>query len=99
MLLNYPALAITLNIPNLQEHVRGSSLRKPTRSRTICDVRRACAAFLVEQGYPYRAVGYELRCHPSAVCHFVRTHAELRANNADYERVAAVIFGLHAPKG
>jgi len=56
MLLNYPALAVSLSIPNLQEHLRGSSRRKPTRSRIICDVRRACAALLVEQGYPYRAV-------------------------------------------
>lgn len=100
MLLNYPALAVSLGIPNLQEHLRGSSRRKSTRSRTICDVRRACAALLLEQGYPYRAVGYELRCHPSAVCHFVRTHAELRANNDDYERIAVLMFGLHAhPKG
>jgi len=80
--------------------LRGSSRWKPTRSRTICDVRRACAALLVKQGYSYPGCpSYELRCHPSAVCHFVRTHAELLANNAAYERVAAVIFGLHASKG
>lgn len=100
MLLNYSALAVSLGIPNLQEHLRGSSRRKPTRSRIICDVRRVCAALLVEQGYPYPGcTSYELRCHPSAVCHFVRTHADLLANNADYERAAAVIFDLHVPKG
>ncbi|MBL7991263.1 MAG: hypothetical protein JNN25_07480 [Candidatus Kapabacteria bacterium] len=97
MLLNYPALAVSLGIPNLQEQLRGSSRRKPMLSRTICDVRRACAALLVEKRYPYRAVRYELRCHPSAVCHFVRTHAELLTSNADYERIVRVIFGLHAP--
>lgn len=30
MLLNYPALAQALAISNLQEHLRGSTCRKPT---------------------------------------------------------------------
>ena len=99
MLLNYPALAVSLGIPNLQEHLRGFSRRKPTHSCTICDVRRACAALLVEQGYSYRAVlavNFVAILRRSAIlCAPMRN---LRANNADYERVAAVIFGLHAPK-
>jgi hypothetical protein len=81
MLLDYAALSVALGIPNLQEHLRGSARRRPTRSRIICDVRRACAALLVEQGYAYRTVAHELRCDPSAISYFVRSHANLLASS------------------
>jgi hypothetical protein len=91
MLLNYPALAVSLGIPNLQEHLRGSSRRKPTRSRVVCDVRRACAALLVEQGYSYRTIGFELRCHPSAISHFVRTHSALISSDSQYRHLVTQV--------
>lgn len=91
MLLNYHALALALRIPNLNEHLRGSSRRAPTRSRVICDIRRACAALLVEQGYPYRTIAHELRCDPSAITHFVRSHSNLLCSDTRYAQLVATI--------
>lgn len=91
MLLDYHALALALHIPNLNEHLRGSSRRAPTRSRVICDIRRACAALLVEQGYPYRTIAHELRCDPSAITHFVRSHSNLLLSDTRYAQLVATI--------
>lgn len=53
--LNYPILAQTLNIPDLERRLKAKS-----RARKLVDVRRALAALLTEQGWSVREVASEL---------------------------------------
>lgn len=78
--LNYPILAQTLNIPDLERRLKAKS-----RARKLVDVRRALAALLTEHGWSVREVAQEL-CRPhSTVVHFVQTHKSLFTTDAAYQ--------------
>jgi chromosomal replication initiation ATPase DnaA len=80
--LDYPTLARTLNIPDLERRLKAKS-----RSRRLVDVRRALSAILVEQGYSVREIGQEL-CRPhSTVVHFVQTHQNLCESDREYKNL------------
>jgi hypothetical protein len=60
MLLNYPALAQALTIPNFQEHPRGSACRKPTHfswglcvDETLQDRMKDTIMWVVLRIFPY----------------------------------------------
>jgi chromosomal replication initiation ATPase DnaA len=78
--LNYPQIAQTLNIPDLEQRLKAKS-----RARKLVDIRRALSAILVEQGYSVREIAREL-CRPhSTVVHFVQTHESLFSTDTAYQ--------------
>lgn len=83
-MLNYPKIAQTLNIPDLERRLKAKS-----RARRLVDIRRALSAILIEQGWSVREIASEL-CRPhSTVVHFVQTHESLLSTDAQYR----LLFG------
>ncbi|MCU0426719.1 MAG: helix-turn-helix domain-containing protein [Candidatus Kapabacteria bacterium] len=81
-MLDYPKIAQSLNIPDLEQRLKAKS-----RARRLVDVRRALSAILVEQGYSVREIAAEL-CRPhSTVVHFVQTHESLVITDTDYQHL------------
>jgi chromosomal replication initiation ATPase DnaA len=81
-MLDYPQIAQSLNIPDLERRLKAKS-----RARKLVDIRRALSAILVEQGYSVREIGCEL-CRPhSTVIHFVQTHDSLFDTDTDYKNL------------
>jgi hypothetical protein len=81
-MLNYPQIAQTLNIPDLERRLKAKS-----RARRLVDIRRALSAILVEQGYTVREIASEL-CRPhSTVVHFVQTHPSLFITDTTYQHL------------
>ncbi len=76
---NYPHIAQTLRIPDLEHRLKAKS-----RARRLVDIRRALSAILVEQGYSVREIAEEFHRPHSTIVHFLATHRELRTTDTAY---------------
>jgi chromosomal replication initiation ATPase DnaA len=78
-MLNYPAIAQSLSIPDLEQRLKAKS-----RSPRIVDIRRALAALLTEQGYSSSEIAREFHRHHTSILYFRRSHNDLLATDAAY---------------